>query len=340
MPIPRLPRSAGNAPGSSRCRVASRSPSVLHVFNGSVTASKFRDAGGRGDLLVWRESLIAGWTPAVHRVRSWVAARARQLAVTYGLDVARLARAMRRQERSLAQARRYDEVVIWVGRDLPCQLLLLYLLPRLAQVAPDTRVSLVCPPTSGKPGMPCVANVEQRDLLGELSRRRELTPVERRVAAKAWRAYSSAEPRDLDRAIRAPMAAVLETDRTLSMHRERFPSVQNGLGRIEQRLLEQIAGGVRLEEQLVDDLGERESGYGWSAAQVGFELSRLASGPRPAIKRVGSRLAVTVDGLRMLAGSADCIALNGIDIGLGGARLAADRHWRWDASAGRLVAYG
>ncbi|MDP2322319.1 MAG: RNA polymerase subunit sigma, partial [Acidobacteriota bacterium] len=48
-------------------------------------------------------------------------------------------------------------------------------------------------------------------------------------------------------------------------------------------------------------------------------------------------LLLTADGRRVLAGTADQVALNGIDRWLGGVHVTPDTLWRWDDARGTLV---
>lgn len=76
-------------------------------------------------------------------------------------------------------------------------------------------------------------------------------------------------------------------------------------------------------------------------------LERLASGERPLIRISGrptngrlpdGEIVLTDDGRRVLAGEADWVALNGIDVWLGGVHLVGrEVEWRWDPGARRLV---
>jgi hypothetical protein len=44
-------------------------------------------------------------------------------------------------------------------------------------------------------------------------------------------------------------------------------------------------------------------------------------------------MSLTDTGRRIMEGSADHVALNGIDRWMGGAHLTSAHHWRWDGNA-------
>ena len=127
-------------------------------------------------------------------------------------------------------------------------------------------------------------------------------------------------------------------------HLERFPSVRNGLGRIDNVLLELIAAGRQDFGPLFSAFQEREPIYGFGDAQIFLHLKRLADAkhalltmsnasaqPMESAHFAGTSFQITEQGKQVLRGEADFVRLNGIDLWLGGVHLqGAEAEWRWD----------
>lgn len=289
-------------------------------------------------MMVWRDSLTSGGTPLV-QMDAWVKVRALHIAKVHGVDKRWMAKELVRQLRVLSSFRHYREITIWSGRDLFCQVTLLYLLSFFArQDLGSTVLSLVCPSETGTRRYPCIASIPGRALVRLQEERRQLTPVELRMARGGWKVYCSSDPGVINRALRSEMISILELDRLLYLHSQRYPDLRSGLGRIERTLLQAIADGVESREGLLRVLVKREAEYGWGSAQLDAELKNLHSGRRRLLCG-RERLRLTPCGERVLLGHVDRIAQSGIDLWLGGAHLRSRRHWRWDPERKRIVTH-
>ena len=129
-----------------------------------------------------------------------------------------------------------------------------------------------------------------------------------------------------------------------ALHRlfEEFPSSRDGLSRTERQALEAVRdGAARLKDTFVQSqqMEERIFMGDWSFWEV---VRRLASGPHlllsvdpPLSGRASGneKVSLTADGRRVLAGTADHVALNGIDRWLGGVHLTPESCWRWTGTS-------
>jgi hypothetical protein len=136
----------------------------------------------------------------------------------------------------------------------------------------------------------------------------------------------------------------------LAKHLRRFPSVRNGLGRVENLGLELIVDGHPEFKSMFAAFGKREPAYGFGDAQVFLELKRLANAAKPLITMSNSPSAmdsgqvldtsfkITEQGEAVLRGKDDFVHTNRIDLWLGGVHLEGDEAaWRWDEVGQRLV---
>jgi len=135
-------------------------------------------------------------------------------------------------------------------------------------------------------------------------------------------------------------------------HLQRFPSLQNGLGRIENKSLELINHGLHRLVDLFPKFGESEHIYGLGDSQFLISLKRLAqaSAPLVSVNRNGGNGKLNSDGVQeidfeitdtgraVLKREADFVSRNGVDHWLGGVHLAGRENlWRWDTVSERLV---
>jgi hypothetical protein len=128
----------------------------------------------------------------------------------------------------------------------------------------------------------------------------------------------------------------------LRQHLARFPSVRNGLGYAENKLLGFIADGVKNAGSLCPAFFNAEPAYGLGDSQIRRDLMRMAEVAEPLIQLHGfdgsagtnawlkAKCDITETGRRVLTGQADFIRLNGIDLWLGGVHLTNNNLWRWD----------
>src|SRR6185295_15852989 len=112
-----------------------------------------------------------------------------------------------------------------------------------------------------------------------------------------------------------------------------FPSVRNGLGRVENRGLELIQAGATRFDKLFPQFIDGEPIYGLGDAQFWLALTRMSktvqpliemkkgeneSGTTDAKKMKSAEFEITALGRAVLRGDADFVVLNGIDLWLGG----------------------
>ena len=126
---------------------------IAHLFSGDAAADAFRAGGGKGEVIVWREALVAG---PLSDDPGWLETRAHFLATASGRDVAGCRQDLAAQELAIAAALEVEELVLWFARDLFCELGLLRVVAGIA-AAPQRQatLSLVCPDESGSAGFIC-----------------------------------------------------------------------------------------------------------------------------------------------------------------------------------------
>ena len=321
---------------------------MLHIHNGDSTAGTLREAGFPGEHFAFREALATGPTPQGLAKDDWLTVRAEHLAAEIEPDAAAIKQDLLRIDATLAHVSNYAEVILWFEHDLFCQINLIYLLDRFArQGTGSARLSLICiGEFPGRPDFRGLGELTAAQLASLFDTRHAVSAAELSLAQRAWAAYCAPDPREIERLLAEDTAALPILRAALVQHLARFPSVGNGLGRAEQRLLGFIADGISKFGSLCPAFFKAEPAYGLGDLQIWDDLQRLAEAAQPLIQlespadaasRLHAAFSITETGRRVLAGQADFIQLNGVDLWLGGVQLRADNLWRWDEQRQALV---
>ena len=121
---------------------------------------------------------------------------------------------------------------------------------RPASADPDPRPARRA---AGEPDRPGRAASDRRSRCGRrLRERTRVTGAACRLGRDAWRAFTSADPTDLERLLDAGTADLPFLEAALLRHLEEFPSTRDGLSRTERQLLDAVALGVSSESELFE----------------------------------------------------------------------------------------
>ena len=295
---------------------------MIHIHNGDVVAAVARRAEMPGGHIVFRESLVMG--PVVPG-DSWVEQRAHALADRYQDDLLRVRTSLLEQDQQLDAAPEQGEIVLWFEHDLYCLTHLLYLLHRFA----EARVSVVwCPEP--------LAESDDRGLHLLFESRAAATPSMLATAREAWQAYTAPEAGALNRFLERDAPELPFLREGLTLHASRFPSTRNGLGAIEQQVLEVVSGGAVDWVSLFDQLNARKPRFGFGDSEIFAIVRGMASGAVPLVTVNGELpkaiVMITPAGENVLSGEVDNLRVNDPDRWLGGVHLTKENVWRWDGA--------
>lgn len=309
---------------------------TLHLLNGDGTAHTFQQTTLTGDYLVWREILSEGPAPALPEPVFWEM-RSHYIQQTYGEAASTYQEKVLGELLKLESFADYDEVVLWFEFDLLCQINLIYLLQWFAEKdLKNTALSVIS----------VDRHLEVRHFLGmgqltpaqlqELPRlKTPITAAERRTAQKVWLAYTSPDPATLETMAAQDIPGFAFLRKALRAHLQRFPSVANGLNRIEHLLLRLVAEEASTSEKLMQRFWERETIYGLGDWQILYYVKRL----HPlALRLDGISLRITSLGEKLLSNTTDWLEHRRPDYWVGGVRLQPGAPcWRWDAEKEKLM---
>lgn len=301
---------------------------MINIHNGDVMAIAAKRMGIPGDHLAFRETLVIGPIPAEDE---WVEVRARYLSGRYGEDLLRASNSVFQQEQAIAAAATQDDVVLWFEHDLFCLVNLLYLLQRFE------KATLIW---SADP----LAESDETTLAGLFQSRQPVTPAMRNAARAAWKVYSSPDARALNPLISADNRDFRFLREGLSLHASRFPSTRNGLGSVENRLLQLIAGGAKEFGALFAAFEPDPPRYGFGDTEVLAALRDLAKRAVPLITMTEAEgtppkaiLELTAEGEAVMNGTVDDLKINPPNGWLGGVHLTPETVFRWDEQKQRIA---
>jgi hypothetical protein len=285
-----------------------------------------RRNGIPGDHLPFREALANG--PATRDVE----VRARFLTDAHGDKLLRVRNSLLEMDHALDEAVAADEVVLWFEHDLFCLVNLLSLLERFASCR---RLTLIWHPEP-------ISQVE--DLFPLFESRAAVTPRMIALARDAWAAYTSEDPRALNRFVRDDNRDFPFLRDGMALHASRFPSMRNGLGGIEQRLLDLILNGSRDFMTLFYDFDAAPPRFGFGDSEIIRVLRILAGLDVPLITMTEEEgapqkalMTLTPAAENVMRGEVDFVKVNEPDYWIGGVHLTRENLWRWDERKREIV---
>lgn len=326
---------------------------LLHILNGDSVLQSMATSGISGECAVWAEVFHEGPVPGNLPPDQLFETRARFIAaqdwgVSYETVVGRQQRSCDR----LAAFREFDEVILWFEHDLYDQLLLLHHLDFFAgQDLAGTRLSLIC--IAEFPGIERFIGLGQLDgaqLASLLESREPITPSQLELGRRAWSAFTSSDPCNLEQLVNGNTSDLRFVGAALRRFLEEYPSTRNGLGRTERQILGLLKDGPHSPLDLFRATYALEESPFLGDTTFWSRARALAEATRPAVEtdvveRPGrlpeGTIRITDAGRDMLRNAADWIGLNGIDRWLGGVHLyGPEAAWRWEEEAGRTHPQG
>jgi hypothetical protein len=324
---------------------------MLHILNGGSTEETMKRSSLEGEYFSFRDALIDGPAPATTDSAAWRRVRAEHLAGGYGADVQQCETDLSEQEHILNSYSSHDEVVLWFEHDVFCQLNLLYLLDWYHRAnLGQTRLSLInIGEFPGRNDFRGIGELNPQELASLFPKRQLVSKGLLDLGARAWQAYCSSNPNSIEQLLSHDTSELPFLATALTAHLQRFPSVTNGLGRIENRCLELVATGPQRFIDLFPRFIESESVYGLGDAQIWTSLGQLRDARTPLLTADtdakfltpgllwSATFSITTAGRDVLQNRADYLDHNEIDVWLGGAHLHTGAPiWRWDDTSGKL----
>jgi hypothetical protein len=179
------------------------------------------------------------------------------------------------------------------------------------------------------------------DMLGARAR---LDKLDLQQAAIAWHLYAEADARALNGVFDGSIDVGARFASALELHASRFPSVSDGLGVTERKILASLRKGALPFSEVFDQVSRQMRAFTWGDLQIRNLCWRLASGEgallslpedieRSALTK--SVLRLSPEGEVVLEGKRP--ATRGEAYWLGGCEISDSSPWRWDPATRRIV---
>jgi hypothetical protein len=317
--------------------------SIFHILNGESLVGTFRETTFVGPYHALREDVTTGSIAGDFHSDEWLQYRANELIREFELEIEanECLSDLKRQEEQLERSLKADEVVLWFENDYFCQLNQVFLLAWYAsRGCASDQISIFRLETDVPLG-----TLQSADFEALFPQRVSVSDEVMDLATSVWNVVTSSDPQRIVTLRKENTQALPIIDRTLKCHLSRFPSVKNGLGRIEQTLLEILSAGSMTFGNLFPRFAERHPEYGYGDGHVLISLRNLSRLRTPLIEinenendmTLNAQLSIRPEAADVLAGNIDAIALNGIDQWIGGVHLTDQDACRWDEARQEIV---
>lgn len=319
---------------------------MLHIVNGDVVGEKLRGKI-EGEVLVWREVYSVG---PVFRNMDGTDERKIRAAIlerTMGISSKEYIQSCEYQEHMLRDFNKHDDVVLWFEHDLFDQTMLAYLLHWFAkQPRGRTKLHLLC--IGEYPGIEPFRGFGQlttEQLASLFDTWKPIGENELTAGSRIWELYSSDRIEDHVKLIRIDTSPLPYANEAFTLHLARLPSPANGLGIVEQTVLELVKDGVQTPKALFQEVSRRLLGLGMGDLEFWGRLRTMADQPKALIEfrdpsgtfPVESAVSLTPFGQEVLFGEKDWVKEKGCEEWYGGLHLSGEIGWRWDRIDKRLI---
>lgn len=308
---------------------------TLHIRCGSDIRDTLRTAGFGGEFLEYSDPVCEGPVPDTPDLPP---IRARYLANgpgrLMGFTEADCLTRLREADRRLAEAHRYDRVVLWFEHDSFDQLVLARVLSQLADGPMPATLELICIDHHPEPvRFNGLGQLSPEALAGLWPQRQTVTPEQIALAREIWHALRQTDPTALQTIAETGTPALPIAAPALRRQLQELPGTTDGLSLTQRIILQTLSEGpnrigrifgamVAGREPLVfmGDIGFLLTME--SLADTGVLTIEPGEQPFP-------RLATLSDtGRRVLNGELDYLSLNPEERWVG--NVVCDGQWRWD----------
>jgi hypothetical protein len=213
--------------------------SLLHITNGDSFTERLQALKIKGDIITWREMLCEGKTLTNVGSETFWKARFEFLHKNYKVSKSWFIEKTLKEYRSLCNHKQQNEIVLWFEYDLFCQINMLAVLSWLKTHRKYAEISLVC---SGKEDdtdkMYGLCELSDEQLLNLFENRTVLKQGDIEYADYVWQLYCSDNPIRLENLTDLEEYQFDYLSDAISNHLQRFPSIKNGLNRMENNILQ------------------------------------------------------------------------------------------------------
>lgn len=252
--------------------------SILHITNGDSTTNYLKKLKISGEFITWREMLCEGKTTTDVGSETFWKNRYDFFKSSYKVSKQTFINYTLKEYRSLCKKKNQKEIVLWFESDLFCQINMIAVISWLKRYRSGYNISLVC---SGKIGnskrMYALPELNKKQIDSHYKNRIELSQDDIEYADYIWQLYCSDSPLRLEIVHKFnQMSPFRYLSAAITAHLQRFPSIENGLNKVENTILD-IAHHQKStsKKQFIDKLIKDEDIYGFGDLQYENKVNDL-----------------------------------------------------------------
>jgi len=252
-------------------------PTQLHITNGDNTTLALKKLKIDGDIVTWREMLCEGKTTIDIGSESFWKSRFDFFSRNYKITKKYFINNTLKEFRNLCNHKYQEEIILWFEHDLFCQINMIAVISWLKKHRPNATIALVSPQNkTGSTTFLRLHKLTQKALLSFYSNRVILTRDDIGYADYIWQLYCSKSPLQLQNITIDTHTHFTYLPDAIEAHLQRFPTIKNGLNKIENTILETAGkGSYSTKKSFIRKLLHNQGIYGFGDLQYEKKITDL-----------------------------------------------------------------
>lgn len=248
---------------------------TLHIAHSDALTVALEKWNPEDSSITWREMLCEGKTLSNMGSDAFWETRFHFLHKTYNTRKSEFSKSILAEYEKLLRCSAPREIVLWFRADLFCQINLLALLSWLNHHRKNTPIALASH-EKGKLTGDTLAEFSEEQFVQACQNRLHLTPDDVEYGDYVWQLYCSDNPLRLETFSKFNSSQFQDLPHAIKTHLLRFPSLKNGLNQLENEILAMAAAGnLSSKKELVAQLHQTQTAYGYTDAQYHEHINRL-----------------------------------------------------------------
>ena len=251
--------------------------SFLHITNGDVTTEILNNLNIEGEIITWREMLCEGKTTTDVGSEDFWKTRFDFFSNVYQVTKKTFIDFTLKEYRNLCKQNQ-DEIILWFDYDLFCQVNMLAVVSWLKKYRKGRKITIVQAGASDNyDKLVGFGHLSKEELINLYQNRTQLSQDDIEYADYIWQLYCSDSPLRLETVHKFnPSSPFIYLSDAISAHLKRFPSVENGLNKIENNILQAaFQTDLKSENELVRKLLTEQEVYGFGDIQYKNKIKEL-----------------------------------------------------------------
>jgi len=252
-------------------------PTQLHITNGDNTTLAIQKLKIDGDIVTWREMLCEGKTTIDVGSEGFWKSRFDFFSKNYKITKKSFIDSTLKEFRNLCNHKYQEEIILWFEHDLFCQINMIAVISWLKKHRPNATIALVSPENkTDSTAFLRLHKLTQKTLISFYNNRVILTKDDIGYADYIWQLYCSKSPLQLQNITIDTHTHFTYLPDAIEAHLQRFPTIKNGLNKIENTILETAdTGSYSTKKSFIKKLLHNQGIYGFGDLQYEKKITDL-----------------------------------------------------------------